>query len=163
MGTGGLGGWHPLPPVMGGGVWHPRGRSENQTPPAGGGRKMNRKNTIGKYTLPLLDPTPPNDPDHSPWGSECAHVCYIKSPMIKSPIKIKGLECIPWYEWNGNGITLPTLAAGVPPTQEMPKKTKDNKLVKIKTFAGVGRGPLLTPYKIKFLVNFLSFCPENCQ
>ena len=31
-----------------------------------GPNKCNRKNTIGKYALPLIDPTPPGDPDLPP-------------------------------------------------------------------------------------------------
>ena len=64
----GLGGCHPLPPAR------------------GGAKNCNRKNTIGKFTLPLLDPTPPWRPQSHPPGG----------PRV--PMYAPGNHNVPWWK-----------------------------------------------------------------
>ena len=54
----------------------PTGWSVNQTP-SGGGRKIVIEKAIGKFTLPVLDTTPPGGPHGAitPHGGPRAHVC----------------------------------------------------------------------------------------
>ena len=68
--------------IRGGGL-KPPGGSENPRPPAGEGRRI-EKRIISKYTLPLLDPTPPPPLATSlapPQGVR-ACPCYVKEEIV---------------------------------------------------------------------------------